>query len=280
VQTVGRGAGQDQGVDEFTAGERSGITGGGQATSLRFDPAGDFDAVAVILAVARRGPRSDWQGPVDSPRFPASARFSRRNSKIGGTQGQIAATDPRSLLIAAGGQLLPCEQPIVPFVVGTRLAILLVACGVRRGCLQTGWGRRTRFLAHPFVAANQSTVGPGAMAPLAAWRPRSLGFHPGSGRETPHTLISTDRPAVIGYACGASARPEARSPVAHPCLFFISVCAVGLCAFSLTDMAEPESRIRLEKSLSTEARHYRRTSAGGRNAPQQGQAKTKGVSYA
>jgi hypothetical protein len=44
LQAVGRGAGQDQGVVEFTVGQQSGVTGDGRAVELQLDVAVEIDS--------------------------------------------------------------------------------------------------------------------------------------------------------------------------------------------------------------------------------------------
>src|SRR5262249_45826798 len=58
VQAAGRGAGQVQGVVDFTVGEQSGVTGDGRAMKLQLDFAVEIDAHGVVSAVTHWVPRS------------------------------------------------------------------------------------------------------------------------------------------------------------------------------------------------------------------------------
>src|SRR5262249_22967414 len=58
VQAAGRGAGQAQGVVEFTVGEESGVTGDGRAAELQLDVTVEVNAQGVLLAVTHWVPRS------------------------------------------------------------------------------------------------------------------------------------------------------------------------------------------------------------------------------
>jgi hypothetical protein len=58
VQAAGRGAGQSQGIVEFTVGEQSGVTGHGRAVELQLDVTVEVNALGFIFAVTHGVPRS------------------------------------------------------------------------------------------------------------------------------------------------------------------------------------------------------------------------------
>src|SRR5262249_58743745 len=83
VQAAGRGAGQVQGVVDFTVGEQSGVTGDGRAVELQLDFAVEIDAHGVVSAVTHWVPRSFRQEVVGNAGFSREkAQTPCRNDRV------------------------------------------------------------------------------------------------------------------------------------------------------------------------------------------------------
>src|SRR5262249_27164047 len=83
VQAAGRGAGQVQGVVDFTVGEQSGVTGDGRAVELQLDVAVEIDAHGVVSAVTHWVPRSFRQEVVGNAGFSREkAQTPCRNDRV------------------------------------------------------------------------------------------------------------------------------------------------------------------------------------------------------